>query len=148
MQPHPGAEQHVLQFGHDPNHNYLPAPDAAAAAAAWAGRELGHYRLAQALMSVAAALEEIRDHTAMRHTAYATSNARIVPLLRPPVRNDVPAAADRPISHAPQRCTATVRDGAALCGALVRWAARVGDVPPGWYHLDPEITDHEPEGPA
>lgn len=56
------------------------------------------------------------------------------------------------VSHAPSRCGSMIMENGrpTQCDALIGWASgHVGDAtrPPvqaGWYHLDPEITDHEP----
>lgn len=55
------------------------------------------------------------------------------------------------ISHAPTTCAhrTEINGSGTLCHQPVAWADGVGESgvqrqPAGWYHLDPEITDHEP----
>lgn len=89
--------------------------------------------------------------------ALARTETTRVPVLHVPIRQDIPRDAG---SHAPNTCgsytlheVGTYGDGHATmpglpCNSPIGWAAGTGysgiqRQPAGWYHLDPEITDHE-----
>jgi len=78
--------------------------------------------------------------------------ATVVPLVRVPTRADQPRDVETTKviqvppagSHAPNYCTTPVDRGGNECGAVVAWSHQ-GPGVPGWYHVDPEITDHDAE---
>jgi hypothetical protein len=81
-------------------------------------------------------------------TRLSSAQARTVhvPLLSVPARDEQPRD---DVSHAPNACGNYGGDAMQLCGSPIAWSAGTGlsgiqRVPAGWYHLDPEITDHEP----
>lgn len=101
------------------------------------------------------------SHVAQRAAAASTpegllraARARLIPLLPPidgPTGNgsgDLATWREAARSHAPQSCAYVIErtasyDDEIRCGQPISWAG--DELGGGWYHLDPEITDHEPE---
>lgn len=128
--------------------------------ARWAREALqdGRYQLAAELVDLARRAAAANDGTAA-----LLARTRAVPLIGE-TRQEIPTRPDAR-SHAPQTCAYAERvevrylagDSETVpgqrCGQPIAWAPGVvafdGEAPTraGWYHLDPEITDHEPELP-
>lgn len=69
---------------------------------------------------------------------------RNVPLIGR-TREEFPRLDDQ-ISHAPSVCTyrEEINGQGVLCHQPIAWSNAGESHPGGWYHLDPEITDHQP----
>jgi hypothetical protein len=125
--------------------------------ASWAAEalELGRYPLGAELARLAERAERIgaqrpaghdATHDAARRDLFGPATVRDVPLIGA-TREEWPRDG---ISHAPRNCTyrTEINGSARLCHQPLAWhAGSIGDesTPPsssGWYHLDPEITDH------
>lgn len=136
--------------------------------AQWAAREAqraledGRYRLAESLVGLARRAQAAEDAAATRSVPYDDPAARVAYVTRDSVlsersrvvpvigstRAERPAAHGEHMSHAPNLCGHQGEDRTA-CQQPIGWAAGSigfdGAAPTraGWYHLDPEITEHE-----
>lgn len=131
----------------------------------------GRYRLAESLVALARRAQYAEDNerasTGLAYDdpaariAYATRDSlnigvqqRTIPLIgttRIEKPNDISVPTEKPISRAPRTCEAEFANGN-MCRQPIAWSAGsigfLGGPAPtqaGWYHLDPEITDHDPE---
>jgi hypothetical protein len=136
--------------------------------AQWAAREAqraladGRYRLAASLAGLAQRAQLAEDAQAARSSyeadpatrvAYVTRDSVMSEGVRIPIvgatRDERPAAHGDHMSHAPNLCGAITSERLA-CVQPIGWSAgSIGFTggapaqPSGWYHLDPEVTDHE-----
>lgn len=131
--------------------------------AQWAAHEAsraiaeGRYRLAESLVALARRAQAAEDAETARSVPYDDPAARLAYVARDSIgtgiatipvvgstRVEAPRKDTGPerVSHAPNLCGGIDSDQQSACVQPIGWSAGGYGHPGGWYHLDPEITDH------